>query len=53
MKTKIKQGKRITYGFANPEMNKQLRTLGHKVVSDKKKQANKKACRGKEGLLCL
>ena len=33
------------YGFANKELNRNLRKLGHKVVPNKKKQAEKNACR--------
>jgi|GEM_PF-4544628 len=40
----IKQGKIIK--VPNPMMNAELRKCGHKVVPDKKKQADKKACRG-------
>ncbi len=33
------------YNLRNEEMNRNLRKLGHKVVTDKKKQAKKDACR--------
>ena len=33
------------YNLRNEEMNRNLRKLGHKVVTDKKKQASKNACR--------
>jgi len=38
-------GKEVSYNFRNEEMARNLRKLGHKVVTDKKKQANKNACR--------
>lgn len=38
-------GKEISYNFRNEEMARNLRKLGHKVVEDKKKKANKEACR--------
>ena len=33
------------YNLRNEEMNHNLRKLGHKVVTDKKKKASKNACR--------
>ena len=38
-------GKEVSYNFRNEEMARNLRKLGHKVVTDKKKQASKNACR--------
>jgi hypothetical protein len=38
-------GKEVSYNFRNEEMARNLRKLGHKVVEDKKKKANKEACR--------
>ena len=47
MKKAKKNGKSISYGFANPELNAALRSLGHNVVKDRKKQSSKFACRKK------
>lgn len=33
------------YNLRNEELNRNLRKLGHKVVPNKKKQAQKNACR--------
>lgn len=33
------------YNYRNEELNRNLRKLGHKVVPNKKKQAQKNACR--------
>lgn len=44
---KNKDGSVVFYNYRNEEMNRNLRKLGHKVVSDKKKQGNKHACRKK------
>lgn len=38
-------GTTTTYNYRNEEMARNLRKLGHKVVTDKKKQASKNACR--------
>ena len=48
MKKIKKQNKVITYGFANYELHQQLKAAGHKVVPNKKRQADKRACRRKE-----
>lgn len=42
---KNKNGTITLYNLGNAEMNRNLRKLGHKVVTDKKKQASKNACR--------
>ena len=49
---KIKNG--TIYAIANPETERNLRKLGHKVVADKKKLARKNACRkgGKNTDVC-
>ena len=39
------KGTITTYNLRNEEMARNLRKLGHKVVEDKKKKANKNACR--------
>lgn len=44
-KFKNANGTETTYNFRNEELNRNLRKLGHKVVTDKKKQANKNTCR--------
>jgi len=44
-KFKKTNGAEITYNLRNEETARNLRKLGHKVVTDKKKQANKNACR--------
>ena len=38
-------GTATIYNLRNEELNRNLRKLGHKVVTDKKKQASKNACR--------
>jgi hypothetical protein len=46
MKKYMKEnGKSVTYNYRNEELNRNLRKLGHKVITDKKKQASKDACR--------
>lgn len=42
---KDKNGKVVMYNVRNEELNRNLRKLGHKVVPNKKKQAQKNACR--------
>lgn len=42
---KDKDGKVVMYNVRNEELNRNLRKLGHKVVPNKKKQAQKDACR--------
>jgi len=44
-KFKKANGVEIAYNLRNEEMARNLRKLGHKVITDKKKQANKNACR--------
>lgn len=44
-KFKNANGTETTYNFRNEELNRNLRKLGHKVVPNKKKQAQKNACR--------
>ena len=46
MKMKKNDNGTVTmYNFRNEELNRNLRKLGHKVVPNKKKQAQKNACR--------
>ena len=42
---KDENGKVVMYNVRNEELNRNLRKLGHKVVPNKKKQAQKNACR--------
>lgn len=42
---KLKNNKVVHYGFADPEMYRQLRKHRHTVVPDKKKQMSKRICR--------
>ena len=44
-KFKNANGTETTYNMRNEELNRNLRKLGHKVVTDKKKQVSKNACR--------
>lgn len=44
-KFKNANGTETVYNLRNEELNRNLRKLGHKVVTDKKKRANKNACR--------
>lgn len=46
MKTKRNENGTTTfYNLRDKELNRNLRKLGHKVITDKKKQASKNACR--------
>ena len=41
---RVKDG--VIYAIPNPEMNSQLRQCGYRVVTDRRKQERKNACRG-------
>lgn len=45
MKQKKVNGQTVTYGYANPELHKQLRQCKSAVMIDRKKQSKKNACR--------
>ena len=42
---KLKNNKVVRYGFADPEMYRQLRRHRHTAIPDKKKQLSKRICR--------
>ena len=42
---KLKNNKVVHYGFADPEMYRELRRHRHTAIPDKKKQMSKRICR--------